>query len=205
MRKIFLEKIPHLLPKNRWRLDEHVLATLAHLHQIEIPNMNFSLHGFEWTEEMSKNTLSFFERKDQNFLCSLLTRLQTEYRYLFEKRHMVSGDPNPLNWGVREDGSLVLFDWERVGLGTPALDLMGVVFGEPDDSVFYQISKIYLKYRWDMAADPNTLMRETQVARVHISSIMLDRYAKGQGNLHPKVLEYFKLEFPLWLKKTFEQ
>ena len=48
---------------------------------------------------------------------------------------MISGDPNPTNWSVREDGTVVLFDWERVGYGTPALDLAITVpgLGTPDD------------------------------------------------------------------------
>lgn len=26
--------------------------------------------------------------------------------------HQINADTNPTNWGVREDGTIVLFDWE---------------------------------------------------------------------------------------------
>jgi hypothetical protein len=42
---------------------------------------------------------------------------------IFEPRAMVSADTNANNWGSRTDGSLVLFDWERICAANPAIDV----------------------------------------------------------------------------------
>ncbi|MBE5106039.1 hypothetical protein IGI01_12210 [Bacillus thuringiensis] len=41
----------------------------------------------------------------------------------------VSGDPNPTNWGIRNNNQLVLFDWERIGYGSPVIDLAIIIPG----------------------------------------------------------------------------
>lgn len=43
---------------------------------------------------------------------------------------VISGDPNPSNWG-RRGRDLVLFDWERFGVGQPELDVAIVMRGLP--------------------------------------------------------------------------
>ena len=48
---------------------------------------------------------------------------------LFEPHCLISGDPNPINWGLRTDGTVNLFDWERFTSASPLIDLAITVPG----------------------------------------------------------------------------
>lgn len=56
-----------------------------------------------------------------------LLRIQQLSGTLFDHRTLISGDANEGNWGRRDNGELVLFDWERFGYGSPAIDLAPLV------------------------------------------------------------------------------
>ncbi len=58
-----------------------------------------------------------------------LEQPQREHAAISEPWCWISGDPNPRNWGLRADGTPVLFDWELFGPGTPATDLAIIVPG----------------------------------------------------------------------------
>ncbi len=73
-----------------------------------------------------------------------MQRYRQESAPLFEPRHPISGDPNPTNWGIRHDGTVVLFDWERVSAGTAALDLAISIPWLPDESAYHLMATAYL-------------------------------------------------------------
>jgi Ser/Thr protein kinase RdoA (MazF antagonist) len=56
----------------------------------------------------------------------------------------ISGDPNPLNWGLRADNQVVLFDWERVGFGPPAFDLAITIPGLAQQADAQLVAQAYL-------------------------------------------------------------
>jgi aminoglycoside phosphotransferase (APT) family kinase protein len=56
---------------------------------------------------------------------------------------VISGDPNPSNWGRRERGQLVLFDWERFGVGQPELDVAIVIRGLPSRGEIEAVASHY--------------------------------------------------------------
>jgi len=56
---------------------------------------------------------------------------------------VISGDPNPSNWGRRERGQLVLFDWERFGVGQPELDVAIVMRGLPSRGEIEAVASHY--------------------------------------------------------------
>src|SRR5262249_43410052 len=63
---------------------------------------------------------------------------------LFTPTCVIAGDPNATNWGIRANGTVVLFDWDRVGYGIPAHDVV-VVMPQPGWPTFYQqIAAAYL-------------------------------------------------------------
>ena len=73
-----------------------------------------------------------------------LGRLRSEAQHWLDGDVLVSADPNPSNWGVRDDGSLVLFDWERVGLATAAVDVAITVPGLPRRDQVELVAAAYL-------------------------------------------------------------
>jgi Ser/Thr protein kinase RdoA (MazF antagonist) len=128
---LILEAIPHPLPRQRWQGDAEIVATLRRLHTItsEPPPELPEIYRPQWTEELTALALEIFPEKARTQLEPLLSEIGHTYQYLFYPENLISGDPNPTNWGLREDGALVLFDWERFGHGTPALDLAITVGG----------------------------------------------------------------------------
>ena len=65
-------------------------------------------------------------------------------QHLFRPVCAISGDPNPVNWGLRDDGTLALFDWERFGRCSPALDLAITVPGLGDETAYRAVATSYL-------------------------------------------------------------
>lgn len=55
---------------------------------------------------------------------------------------VISGDPNPSNWG-RRGRDLVLFDWERFGVGQPELDVAIVMRGLPSRGEIEAVASHY--------------------------------------------------------------
>lgn len=83
-----------------------------------------------WTEEVRE---------------SLIQRLYLPWPKLPESMRLVSGDPNPTNWGLRASGQLVLFDWSEVALSHPAYDLAALCGGLPEVALVEEVVDVYLK------------------------------------------------------------
>ena len=84
----------------------------------------------------------------------VLAQLQQAAQPVFEPWCRVSGDTNPRNWGMREDGSLVLFDWEQTGRATPAYDLGSTLPGLPDLAAVRLLTDDYLAAWQHLPHDP---------------------------------------------------
>ncbi len=95
---------------------------------------------------MTNDALACFSPVLAHRLAPILHDLRLSYQLLFTPQCWISGDPNPTNWGVRSDGTLVLYDWERFGKATPALDLAITVPGLGDWASFQAVAAAYLEY-----------------------------------------------------------
>lgn len=143
---LVLEHIPKPLPRERWLADADQLKALHRLHHGWLHIEMAATWWFQpfWDDEMTEIALSFFPRDTVQSLRPLFIDLQTRSQPLFEAKCWISGDPNPMNWGLREDDSVVLFDWERFGRGTPALDLAITMPGFPQSEQFETVAARYL-------------------------------------------------------------
>jgi aminoglycoside phosphotransferase (APT) family kinase protein len=144
---IALEDVAQPLPRERWDADQEVLAMLKRLHATPPSWLPAGLDGFfcpQWTQAMDEATLRYFAVQATG-LAELLRRIRGDYQYLFSMGCLISGDPNPTNWGLREDGSVVLYDWERFGRGAPALDLAITIPGLGDEGAFKRVAAAYLR------------------------------------------------------------
>jgi aminoglycoside phosphotransferase (APT) family kinase protein len=86
---------------------------------------------------------SLWQGADAARLMTLLTAAWPKV----EGHCLVSGDPNPTNWGWRANGELVLFDWGEVGRGHPAYDLPILCDGLPGAQDLRQVARSYLAAR----------------------------------------------------------
>jgi Phosphotransferase enzyme family len=136
---LVLEAIPKPLPDKRWLADPQVLETLRKLHEFKFDHAPEFAFQPTWTQAMNAHVLQFLPKHLEGKLETCRALAQP----LLEPRNLISGDPNPMNWGVRENGDLVLFDWDRFGLGTPALDLAITVPGLGSREDYEKVAATY--------------------------------------------------------------
>lgn len=195
---IVLERLPRLLPQDRWRVDAGVIGYLAKLHAMRVDS---AMHKPEvWTEDMNLEAMAVFP--DATAVLPFFDRARALSARVLAPTHLISGDPNGRNWGMREGShDLVLFDWERVGLGTAALDLAGVAFGEPEASVFQDIAQLYCAHSPREPIEAAELARDMMVARVFIASVLLSRHTRGVRALPDALVAYYRSAFCEWLTR----
>jgi thiamine kinase-like enzyme len=153
---LVIEHIPALLPKDRWLADPQMLDTLRKLHDFKFDHAPKFVFQPTWTQAMNTHVLQFLPKH----LEAKLEEFRTLAQPLLEPRNLISGDPNPKNWGILENGKPVLFDWDRFGLGTPALDLAITVPGLGSRSDYTKVAATY------RGKPDDKLAREIALAKV---------------------------------------
>lgn len=159
---LLLEDIPHPLPRECWLADVGVVGMLRRLHALDpaglLPDGRYRP---AWPREMMAQALSLLPVEGRDDLDALLRVLRDRAMPLFEPGVPISGDPNVANWGLRADGTLVLFDWERFTMGTAALDLAISVPGLGDAADYRAVAECYAD-----GAAATALAGEIAVAKV---------------------------------------
>lgn len=137
---LVLADIPQPLPRDRWLADPEVLTTLHRLHRLDPAELDALPDRFQpaWSEAMTASALRWLD--DAPDLGERFANLGEEAATLFEPHGVISGDPNPLNWGLSTAGELVLMDWERIGLGHQAIDIAISVPGLPTLDEFDRVA-----------------------------------------------------------------
>jgi hypothetical protein len=199
-----LENIPQPLPRARWNADPLVLEMLTRLHRAKLPRgLDLTqLYKLEWTDAITDNALVLLGTTAER-VASLLRQWQPEYQRLFKPLCPISADPNPGNWGVREDGSPVLFDWERFSLGAPAIDVAILIPGLPDKTTFRQYAGSYRKINCSNIVENGTLedfAEDVKVAKVWTVLEFLYIYTTRQTGITPEQIEYLCDHLPGWLE-----
>jgi hypothetical protein len=190
---LLLEDIPHALPRERWLADAEMIDTLRRLHAID-PQAVVPPDPYVpiWTAEMTAQAQSLTLTFDAD-LRSRLDLIRERCQALFRPTHVISGDPNPANWGLRDDRSLVLYDWERVTLGSPAMDLAITVPGLGSPSIYATVAA---SYHGD--EDCATLARDIADAKVWTVIELLSACARGEATPSFR-LESLTSLLPDWL------
>ena len=206
-RWLIIEEVPVPLPRERYGADPEVLATLARIHtagDVLPPLRSADAFRPAWTTEttdLAMRTLAA-QRDDISDVATLLAGMQVEAAPLFAPVCPLSGDPNPANWGLRSDDSLVLFDWERVCLGTPALDLAAIVPGLGTDVDFDAVAGGYRAARMmvdERSLDAAVLAREIVLAKAWNVVELLAGVAAGHGGAE-RMVDWLRGAFPDWVR-----
>lgn len=116
---------------------------------------------------------------------------------MFGYQSLISGDSNAGNWGRRENGDLVLFDWERFGKGSPAIDLAPLVKGMGTKQTFIDLAERYcqLSFHHDFKA----LAREIAIAKAWIVTEVVVLLDERQKAALPLYIKWYKEHLPGWL------
>ena len=172
---IVIEDILYTLPRERWqRANEQVLRALFLFHtegwgkNLPIENVYIP----KWDHPLTEGVLALYSDKTGNQLKALLIKAQEDSQQLFKPYCWINADTNPTNWGVRKDASVVLFDWERISCGSPAIDLSIVMpgLGTSDNSLELSIAKKYLMMwsnaRLDFPFSELRLLKQIKLGKV---------------------------------------
>lgn len=151
MHWMVLELLPAPLPRDRWVGDPQVMEALARLHvaRLEKELEGLPLFRLAWTAEMTEAAVSCVPAQHRSAVRAVLLDVMEQSQGLFAPVCFISGDPNPTNWGLRSDGSVALFDWERFGCGSPAIDVAITMPGLPteDGELERRVAAAYLTVR----------------------------------------------------------
>jgi aminoglycoside phosphotransferase (APT) family kinase protein len=153
--------------------------------------MNFDLGGLQlfhpqWTAEMTAAAVACVPSEERSDVRSRLLAIQERTAALFEPHCLISGDPNPTNWGLRADGTVVLFDWERFGLGAPALDVAISMPGlpSPNGGPEERVASRYLEFWAATGGEPPATVRQfaADIRRAKLWTIVefLEAHASGE-------------------------
>lgn len=169
-----LEDIAYPFPRDRWKADEGVIDFLATFHfemwQKKLPMEDY--YKPQWTNDLTEAVLDLYPTNVAKNLKPSLINVQENSQQLFKEQCWINGDTNPTNWGVRRDGSVVLFDWERISIGSPAIDLAITLpgLGTEDNSLELLLSKRYLK-AWSKLDNNPPLPEEILLMHVNYAKV----------------------------------
>ncbi|HEX5503834.1 MAG TPA: aminoglycoside phosphotransferase family protein [Thermomicrobiales bacterium] len=198
---LVLEALPWPLPRERWAADPELLAILRRLHAADVAPIPAALAPYRpaWTPPMDELALSLFPADTAARLAPTLAALREAHQHLFAPAGALSGDPNPANWGLRDDGTLVLYDWERYCRGAPALDLAITVPGLGNEPAYRLVAARYLASGPVPATEaPDPLARDIRAAKAWSVVEFLSHAAEGQLRAE-NTIAWLVRQFPTWL------
>ncbi len=195
-RNLVLEYIPELIQQDAVTGDAF-LSVIARLHSVPSdPSWTFSTH--QWDEAALEGCLDMLRlpaQAERQFRA-----MHKHSNVLFEPHCVISGDTNAGNWGKRENGELVLFDWERFGLGNPAIDLAPLVKGMGGEEDFRVLARRYCQLNSRFNAD--VLAKEIALAKAWIvNEVVLMLSKRGKQEL-AKYLGWYGEVLPEWLASS---
>lgn len=123
---LHIEYVPHAVEQAFLLEDGRVIEQLVKLHQLP-PTSDGIYHRHQWTPQATQQALATLELGSETE--QFFHNLQQRSAHLFDGQNLISGDSNAGNWGQRENGELVLFDWERFSTGHVAIDLAPLIEG----------------------------------------------------------------------------
>ncbi|MCM7166804.1 MULTISPECIES: phosphotransferase family protein [Enterobacter] len=195
-RSLTLEYVPHKICQEEVAGDD-ILKRLSSLHDYPA-DPAWIYHTHTWSESALEKSLSLLElpmRAEQQMRC-----FQQAGSVLFSQGCLISGDTNAGNWGRRENGDVILFDWERFGTGSPAIDLAPLVKGMGSKQSILQLAERYCFFATH--SDAYQLAREITIAKAWIVTevvLLLHERKKPDLNLY---LNWYRKHLPDWLEES---
>ncbi|MGK9173475.1 aminoglycoside phosphotransferase family protein [Yokenella regensburgei] len=194
-RALILEYIPHPVSQADVTADD-ILLMLGQLHRFPA-RAEWVFHQHQWSESALEKTLALLSLSQQS--AQQLRRFQRCSEVLFFPKRLISGDTNAGNWGKRANGGYVLFDWERFGQGSPAIDLAPLIKGMGRQQEFEALAARYQRFSSDKEKH---LAREIAIAKAWIVSEVVTLLEERQKSDLSRYLSWYREHLPAWLNKT---
>ncbi|MGG0240134.1 phosphotransferase family protein [Bacillus rhizoplanae] len=185
-----IEDIPLSFSKTRWKGDTEQIKYLFTLHS-NTWNQNLNINEpfiFQWSKSLDNKALKLLPVD----LKTVIEDLRIASKDIFSQLCCISGDPNPTNWGMRNNNQLVLFDWERIGYGFPAIDLAIIIpgLGTTDKSLETHIANTYLNF-WKATSISFPYSTSELIQQITVAKIwsVLDFIVNNADTLEKQTLE----------------
>lgn len=197
---LLIEHVPHSLIPNELQATSEVYQQLSHIHQ-SLYSPNFKVKEHSWSSCDTEAALASLNlpQVTQDSLLSI----QRLSDVLFNHNTLVSGDTNQGNWGKRDNGQIVLFDWERFGYGSPAIDLAPLVSHMGTLSDYECIVDQYLLHNNMVSRED--LIKQLIIAKswivVEVTNLLVMRDIPDAS----KYLEWYRGQLPTWLDSVEDQ
>ncbi|MFQ2918329.1 phosphotransferase [Aeromonas allosaccharophila] len=194
---LFLEQIPHPVTLALLHHNEQTFAQLASLHNAKYqPDFAVKNHGWSLADTDEALAILCLPRSAN----ATIRHIQQLGHELFEESCLISGDSNEGNWGTRDNGELVLFDWERFGYGSPAIDLAPLVPQMGSLAEYETIIERYLRHSSRLSGD--RLLHHLIMAKcwliIEVTNLLTRR---GKPQAH-RYLAWYRQQVPHWLESV---
>ncbi len=171
---LFIEYIPNRMGLEQLQTNSNMFQQIAHLHLSQY-SLTFEVKKHEWSDSATDIAFQALKlSKDEQYA---VKHIQSKSSELFEYPGLISGDTNDGNWGTRSNGELVLFDWERFGKGSPAIDLAPLVKGLGSITDYEEVIEKYVPYNPSLSIQE--LKRHLIIAKcwiiVEVVNLLLSR------------------------------
>lgn len=200
---LWIEYIPHAVDQAETCHPDFMRA-LAAVHEAELSLDNSRLFPFRWIAADTERAIARFEPEQRRLIDRHLPVYFDRQASIFDPVGPVSGDTNAFNWGRRDSGELVLFDWERFGVGSPAIDLAPMIPGLPEIDLVDRYCSAYLGVREDVQMHPEELRKQVLTVMawvvIEVVNILHDR---GKAQVE-RYMEWFNRRFGRWLVERVE-
>ncbi|CCJ77488.1 phosphotransferase [Cronobacter muytjensii] len=193
---LWLEWLPHTVSLEALCDDEALYRTLGALHAAT-PAPGAPLHPHYWRVE------------NQTLLCEVLSlapdavailqEIAARSDSLFTARTLISGDTNAGNWGRRDNGDLVLFDWERIGYGNPAIDLAPLIKGMGSLVAYNAMIDRYTP--WAAHEKTDDLLQPLIIAKAWIATEVVSLLHQRQNPQRERYVDWYRQVLPGWLRE----
>ncbi|MEB5748498.1 aminoglycoside phosphotransferase family protein [Leclercia adecarboxylata] len=196
LRKLCMEYIPYPVEQSDVASDE-VLTMLARLHRYPV-NTAWHYHPHSWSERALEKALILLALPEKS--ARQLQQFQQRSDVLFSGHRLISGDSNAGNWGRRENGEVVLFDWERFGKGSPAIDLAPLIKGMGTMRAYTDLAERYCTLTYHHSV--NELTREIAIAKAWIVTEVILLLYERQKSAFSLYQTWYQSHLPDWLEDT---
>ncbi|PSW14730.1 choline kinase [Photobacterium sanctipauli] len=194
---LYIEFIPNPIALNELNQTDDVYRQISIIHSLNLESPPY-LKTHEWS--LAKTHSAFQILNLPSASQAVLTHIQTQSRCLFSPATLISGDTNDGNWGRRNTGELVLFDWERFGYGSPAIDLAPLVKGMGCRADYESVIERYLKH--STAQSAGELLRQLVMAKAWIVIDVVNLLVERNNPMKGKYIDWFNENLPYWLDET---
>lgn len=192
---LLLEFVPNKWPGERRNFDVEALSKLRELHSVPVSPDTFDWADLNWTEDH----LSVASRYLPAVTYGHLEIIYRAYLECAQKNlSLCSGDPNVPNWLLRDNGEIVLIDWQIVTRANRALDLAGWIATMPTFEQLSEIARIYLNS--EQTAESNELARDIAI---FFTGRCAMNFWRAEVSAHPELwqagIDRLIRSFPDWI------